>query len=442
MATRKTHSALLALLKEKENAGEVITLEEILAATGWKRGTFLTYLKKGQFSPFLNEQEVDIFVVSSVSQLTDGKFSRMLSQSKHRRELGHKCKSRLAKALLRKSRDNMLLALELYNRPSLDNRMDGFVLCFCTAWEQLLKAMLIEKNGEPSIFKPNPGKKRGIRETISLRECLERQFEKANLVRRNIDRIAYYRDQAVHLLMPEIQGQVSRLFQSGVMNYGKQFEAFAEQDFMESSYAGLMSLVGDLRRPDTAVLKSRYGDEVGEEVAHLVNEFAAEAKDVDDIHFAVPVTVKLVFTKNDEDGNVVALSDADEGMEGLRQAVVIEKPVDPDRTHPYRQGDALKEINARLRERYLPEDLQQALPSRDEAANPCVNSHDFQAAMGKLKWKSSNNQHHYKSKNPEYHKYSEHAIEEFVNKVMDDKSFLARARESHRHRLRKAKFGR
>ena len=124
-----------------------------------------------------------------------------------------------------------------------------------------------------------------------------------------------------------------------------------------------MSLVGDLGSPDTAVLKSRYGSEVGEEVAHLVSEFATEAKDVDDIHFAVPVTVKLAFTKSDEKGNIVALSNADEGMEGLRKAVVIEKPVDRDKTHPYRQSDALKEINGRLRERYLPEDLQHTLPS-------------------------------------------------------------------------------
>ena len=223
MATRKTHSALLALLKKKESAGELVAIDQILDATGWKRGTFLTYLRKGQFSSFLNEQAADKLTVTNVSNLTDGKFSRLLSQSKHRRELGHKCKSRLAKALLRKSRENMLLALELYNRPSLDNRMDGFVLCFCTSWEQLLKAILIERNGEPSIFKPHRRKKGRIRETISLRECLERQFNKPDLVRRNIDRIAYYRDQAVHLLMPEIQGQISRLFQSGVMNYGKQF---------------------------------------------------------------------------------------------------------------------------------------------------------------------------------------------------------------------------
>ena len=405
----------------------MVTVDGILGVTGWKRDTFLTYLKKGQFSRFLNEQGVDAFVVSNVSHLNDAQFSRLLSQSKHRRELGHKCKSRLAKALLRKSRDNMLLALELYNRPSLDNRIDGFVLCFRTAWEQLLKAMLIEKNGEPSLFKPRRRKKGGIRETISLRECLERQFDQADLVRRNIDRISYYRDQAVHLLMPEMQGQISRLFQSGIMNYGKQFEAFAEHDFLESSFAGLMSLVGDFHDPDTAVLKSRYGDDVGEEVAYLISEFATEAKDIDDIHFAVPITVKLAFTKNDDKGNVVALSNADQGMEGLRRAVVVEKPVDPDKTHPYLQRDAIREINVRLRERCRPEDLRQALPSRDKIGNPCVNSHDFQAAVRRFKWKSSNNRHHYKSKNPEYHKYSEHAVEDFVNRVMADAAFVGKA---------------
>ena len=153
MKVTKTHSVLLALLKSKENAGDSITVAEILHATGWKKSTFLTYLHKGIFSPFLNEQGTDSFTVSSVTLLGEDEFSRLLSQSKHRRELGHICKSRLAKALLQKSRDNMLLALELYNRPSLDNRMDGFVLCFCTAWEQLLKSMLIEKRGESFIFK-------------------------------------------------------------------------------------------------------------------------------------------------------------------------------------------------------------------------------------------------------------------------------------------------
>ncbi|MCV6004036.1 DUF3644 domain-containing protein, partial [Escherichia coli] len=79
-------------------------------------------------------------------------FKKRLSQSKHYQELGHRCKSNLAKALIKKSRDNMMLALELYNRPSLENKLDGFVMLFSTAWEQLLKSMIIEAEGELAIY--------------------------------------------------------------------------------------------------------------------------------------------------------------------------------------------------------------------------------------------------------------------------------------------------
>jgi len=118
---------------------------EILDATGWKYSTFKTYFIKGQLSDFITEISKDLYEASNIQIITEIEFAKLLSQSKHRRGLGHNCKSKLSKALLRKSRDNMLLALELYNRPSLENKSDVFVMCFCTSWEQLLKAVLIEK---------------------------------------------------------------------------------------------------------------------------------------------------------------------------------------------------------------------------------------------------------------------------------------------------------
>ncbi|MGD1944571.1 MAG: DUF3644 domain-containing protein [Leptolyngbyaceae cyanobacterium] len=209
MKITSSHKNLLELLQEKEVKGDAISEEEILEVSGWQKSTFSTYLKKGQLSDFLNEIGDGYFEASNSANLSAQQFTQMLSQSKHRRGLGHNCKSRLAKALLRKSRDNMLLGLELYNRPSLENRMDGFVLCFCTAWEQLLKAILIEKEGEETIFRKARNNK-GIRETISLRDCLGRLFRSDDVIRRNVERIIFYRDQAAHLLMPEVQSIMSR----------------------------------------------------------------------------------------------------------------------------------------------------------------------------------------------------------------------------------------
>ena len=264
-------------MQNKEAGANPVSTEEILEATGWKPVTFETYFAKGQLSEYLSKTDDSIFAVSNTIGLEPITFSRNLSQSKHRRELGHNCKSRLAKALLKKSRDNMILALELYNRPSLENRLDSFVLCFCTAWEQLLKAILIERDGEKKIFQSKPGSD-GIRKTISLRDCLNRNFESNSRVRKNIERISYYRDQAVHLLMPELQGSISRIFQSGVMNYSKMFNDFSQQAFLPSSHAGMLSLIGEISSPSNATIIARYGDRVGDELISLLDSLKRRSR--------------------------------------------------------------------------------------------------------------------------------------------------------------------
>ena len=436
MARTQKQKALLALLQNKEAGAIPVTTVEILETTGWKAATFETYFAKGQLSEYLSKTDDGLFTVSNTIGLEPGTFSRNFSQSKHRRELGHNCKSRLAKALLKKSRDNMILALELYNRPSLENRLDSFVLCFCTAWEQLLKAMLIEKDGEKSIFQPKSGSD-GIRKTISLRDCLSRYFDSGDLVRKNIERISYYRDQAVHLLMPELQGSISRIFQSGVMNYNKMFSDFSQQAFLPSSHAGMLSLVGEISSLSNATIIAKYGEIVGNELISLLNSLNEEVEDINDIEFAIPLDVRLVFAKNDQEGNTVTLSKAEAGMEGLAKAIVVEKPVDRSKTHPYRTGDAVKEVNKRMREKHSDDYLREYLRcSAAPNGKTEINEFDFRSIAHKLKWKNSNNAEHYKNENPETHYYSDKAVEESISKILGNKDYLNNARKSYSKRTK------
>jgi hypothetical protein len=439
MKVASSHKNLLVLLQQKEIKGVAISEEEILEASGWQRSTFITYWNKGQLSDFLNEVGNGYFEISNSVGLSIQQFTQMLSQSKHRRGLGHNCKSRLAKALIRKSMDNMLLALELYNRPSLENRMDCFVLCFCIAWEQLLKAILIEENGEESIFRKsrNAG---GIRETISLRECLIEIYDTNNLVRKNIERIVFYRDQAVHLLMPELQSIVSRVFQSGVLNYSTKFQEFTQQPFISSSHSGMLSLVGDLKQPSIATLHSNYGKQVGDEISSLVTDLTNEAKNLDDIQFAIPLNVKLVFARSDEQGNTITLAKAEEGMEGLKKAIILEKPTDREKTHPYKESDAIREINKRLYEKYQTSVLEIKLSARNSKTNKAeINTHCFRSVVAKLKWKNSNNRYHHENKDPKYHYYSDFAVEEFIEKIMVIDGYLENAKRSNSSRTSKQK---
>ncbi|WP_223863166.1 DUF3644 domain-containing protein, partial [Enterobacter hormaechei] len=51
---------------------------------------------------------------------------------------------KIYKGLLKRSLDAFILSLEVYNRPSLDNRVEAFCILSINAWELLLKAELIK----------------------------------------------------------------------------------------------------------------------------------------------------------------------------------------------------------------------------------------------------------------------------------------------------------
>ena len=252
MRINKSLLNLFNVLNSAELKKEKITKETILSATAWKPSTFDTYWKKGQLSPFLSaELDSGPFDVSNCLSITPIEFAKKLSQSKHVQDLGHNCSSKLAKALLKRSRENMILALEIYNRPSLENRLDCFILCFCSSWEQLLKARIIEEHGENTIYDEKAKMKYG--KTISLRKAVSILYDEKSIIRKNIEKVAFYRDFAAHLVMPEVQGLLSRIFQSGVMNYAKEFEAFSELPFLNQNQSGLLSreFNSEVRHPPT-----------------------------------------------------------------------------------------------------------------------------------------------------------------------------------------------
>ncbi len=317
--------------------------------------------------------------------------------------------------------------------------MDAFVVCFCNAWEQLLKAFLIEKKGEDFIFRKNSSSGR-IRETISLRECLNALYKTDDVVRKNIEKIVYYRDQAVHLLMPEVQGIMSRVFQSGVLNYSTAFEEFTEQAFISSSHAGMLSLVGNLKSPSIVALQNSYGKEIGEEILNLIDDLTQAARDEDDIQFAIPLNVKLIFAKKDDKGHMIELVSAEEGMAGLKRAIIVEKPADRQKTHPHKESDAIREINSRLYQKYSVDDLENRLVVRNKKTQKFeINTHCFRAVVEKLKWKNADNLYHYENKDPSYHYFSESAIEEFIKKIMSDTEYLRKAKQSLSHSRKKKK---
>ena len=63
----------------------------------------------------------------------------------------------LAKLLVDKSIEAFIVGVELYNKPTIKYRVEGFSFFICNAWELMLKAHLLKTKGNSSIYyKDNP----------------------------------------------------------------------------------------------------------------------------------------------------------------------------------------------------------------------------------------------------------------------------------------------
>lgn len=71
--------------------------------------------------------------------------------------------------LIDKSIEAFIMGLEIYNKPTIRYRIEGFSFFICNAWELMLKAELLNR-GE-SIYFPNAPDR-----TISLENVLQRIY--------------------------------------------------------------------------------------------------------------------------------------------------------------------------------------------------------------------------------------------------------------------------
>lgn len=405
----KAQQGLLAFLREK--SGQVVTQDAVLAATGWKPATLKAYVSKGNLAELVRENDDGSLLVISGADLDPWTLLRTITQSGSTREVGGPCESNLARALVRKARDNMTLALELYNRPALENRLDAFCILFCTAWEQLLKAEIVEEEGEDRIFTEiEPGQRP---KTISLEKALDKRFPANDPVRANIAEIAELRHGATHLLMPEAQSVLSRLFQAGVLNFTKRFPALGGVPVFPQSSSGLLSLIADPEQVDVVALRQTYGAKTAEAIAEMIDSLKTQIEKTNDERFAISVEYKLVLTRSDSKADIRLTT----ASSGTGPALLIEKPVAVEKSHPHALHDLVGAVNKRAQSR--------------------LNDYDVQAVIFRENWKAANNEFHYYIPRHKLHFYSEKSAVHIADKIGADPEYIARARESYRHHLKK-----
>lgn len=247
--------------------------------------------------------------------------------------------------LVDKSVEAYILALETINRLSIQYRVETFCYLICNAWELMLKAKILENKGKQSsiFYKKQRGKPK---RSLTLRDCLNQIMPNwEDPERRNIERIADLRDEAVHLVFSQVPHDVMCLFQASVLNYHKRLSEWFGVSLSDRVHVGMMSIVYDFEPHRGDINDKRLRRELGREAAAFLSRYCAEIKEEFNqlqrpIQFSIGIEYRLVLTKKQDEADILLST----GPMGAATTQIIEVPKDPSKSHPFRQTEVVEKV--------------------------------------------------------------------------------------------------
>ena len=242
--------------------------------------------------------------------------------------------------LLDKSIESFLMAIEVYNKPTIRYRIEGFSMFICNAWELLLKARLITTEGERAIYyKDNPHR------TLSLENCVAKVFtnQKAPL-RLNLEKIIELRNTSTHFITEEYEMVYVPLFQSCVFNYIEKIKDFFDVDMSKHIPQNFLTLAVSMRPLDVEQIRAKYPIELAERLLQTSRDLQEMSAAENNASFAIRIEHNYYITKD--------RSKADSAIRIDKQAetpgVILKEVQDPNNVYAYTAKRCIEQINRKL----------------------------------------------------------------------------------------------
>lgn len=240
-------------------------------------------------------------------------------------------------SLLEKSQEAFILAIELYNRPTIKYHVEGCSFFLCNAWELLLKAYLIKTNGIESIYYRDKKNR-----TITLSACVKKIYTNGNdPLRKNIEKIIDLRNTSTHFITDEYEIFYGPILQANVSDYDVELKKLFDieiSDKIPENY-----LVLSVKRTGFDIEKARaiYDSETFEKMLNTQTSILSEVSDMRYSSY-YETNIHIVKKKQDADLSVYVDSKAKSGIK------IAKEVRDVNALYPFTPKLAMAEINKRL----------------------------------------------------------------------------------------------
>lgn len=189
---------------------------------------------------------------------------------------------KLHEGLLEKSIESFKMAIEIFNKPMIKYRIEGFSYYMCIAWELMLKSYLIKQNGKSSIYYPNHPDR-----TISFENCIQKVFtNNKDPLRLNLEKMLELKMTSPSFIIPEYEYIFTPLFQSCIFNYADKLRVYHDIEITNYMPSMFLTLPSHTKKYSEEYIKENYPYEIVKKILDTKKKFDLIAENTN-VKFAI-----------------------------------------------------------------------------------------------------------------------------------------------------------
>jgi len=247
------------------------------------------------------------------------------------------------KRLVDKSIEAFIMGLEIYNKPTIRYRIEGFSFFIVNAWELALKAVLLDR-GETIYYKDKPDR------TLSVDKVVQRVYtDKNTRIRLNLEKIIELRNISTHYITEDYEVKYAPLFQACVINYVNEMARFHDVDITKYIPQNFLTLSVNYEPLTTEEIRMKYSPEIAEKLIMQANEIDVLSSAYDSDKFAINIRQNLYITKKKSEADFTVSIDSTSGT----KVTPIKELKDPANTHKYSYSNVITAVNERLKKQHI-----------------------------------------------------------------------------------------
>lgn len=249
----------------------------------------------------------------------------------------------MSKRLVDKSIEAFIMGLEIYNKPTIRYRIEGFSFFIVNAWELMLKAELINR-GDSIYYKDKPER------TLSVENVIKKIYtDKNTRIRLNLEKIIELRNISTHYITEDYEAKYAPLFQACVLNYVNEIQRFHNEDITKYIAQNFLTISAKYEPLTNEQIKLKYSPEIAEKLIKQSNEIDVLSGTYNSEKFAIDIRQNLYITKKKAEADFIVSIDSKSDT----KVVPIKELKDPSDTHKYSYKNVILAVQEKLKKKNI-----------------------------------------------------------------------------------------